>query len=110
VTIYFVWTISGQAGPAAAIARPVSSNRPSGDVWRGWRVYRRQGCAEIWCCAHAQLGCTPLETVAAAAPDARRMAQLYVRGNDGFVHDFLRRVGRGIPPDPGYRGLQPSRT
>jgi isopentenyl diphosphate isomerase/L-lactate dehydrogenase-like FMN-dependent dehydrogenase len=37
-------------------------------------------------------GCTPLETVAKAAPDALRMAQLYVRGDDSFVHDYLARV------------------
>jgi isopentenyl diphosphate isomerase/L-lactate dehydrogenase-like FMN-dependent dehydrogenase len=37
-------------------------------------------------------GCTPLETVAKAAPDALRMAQLYVRGDDMFVHDYLARV------------------
>ena len=37
-------------------------------------------------------GCTPLETVAKAAPSALRPAQLYVRGDDGFVHDYLARV------------------
>lgn len=37
-------------------------------------------------------GCTPLETVAEAAPSALRMAQLYVRGDDGFVHDYIGRV------------------
>jgi isopentenyl diphosphate isomerase/L-lactate dehydrogenase-like FMN-dependent dehydrogenase len=37
-------------------------------------------------------GCTPLETVAEAAPDALRMAQLYVRGDDSFVHDYIARV------------------
>ena len=37
-------------------------------------------------------GCTPLETVAAAAPGALRMAQLYVRGDDSFVHAYLARV------------------
>jgi isopentenyl diphosphate isomerase/L-lactate dehydrogenase-like FMN-dependent dehydrogenase len=37
-------------------------------------------------------GCTPLETVAAAAPDALRMAQLYVRGDDAFVDDYIARV------------------
>jgi isopentenyl diphosphate isomerase/L-lactate dehydrogenase-like FMN-dependent dehydrogenase len=37
-------------------------------------------------------GCTPLETVAAAAPDALRMAQLYVRGDDRFVQDYVTRV------------------
>ncbi len=38
-------------------------------------------------------GCTPLETVAEAAPSALRMAQLYVRGDDGFVHEY---VGRAL--------------
>ncbi len=37
-------------------------------------------------------GCTPLETVAKAAPAALRLAQLYVRGDDSFVHDYLARV------------------
>jgi isopentenyl diphosphate isomerase/L-lactate dehydrogenase-like FMN-dependent dehydrogenase len=37
-------------------------------------------------------GCTPLETVAAAAPDALRMAQLYVRGDDTFVHKYIERA------------------
>jgi L-lactate dehydrogenase (cytochrome) len=37
-------------------------------------------------------GCTPLETVAEAAPGALRLAQLYVRGDDSFVHDYLARV------------------
>ncbi|WP_105436097.1 alpha-hydroxy acid oxidase [Neorhizobium tomejilense] len=37
-------------------------------------------------------GCTPLETVADAAPSALRIAQLYVRGDDDFVHDYLGRV------------------
>jgi isopentenyl diphosphate isomerase/L-lactate dehydrogenase-like FMN-dependent dehydrogenase len=37
-------------------------------------------------------GCTPLETVAEAAPAALRLAQLYVRGDDSFVHDYLARV------------------
>ena len=37
-------------------------------------------------------GCTPLETVAKAAHSALRMAQLYVRGNDAFVHDYVARV------------------
>ncbi|APO77837.1 L-lactate dehydrogenase protein (plasmid) [Rhizobium etli 8C-3] len=37
-------------------------------------------------------GCTPLETVAETAPSALRMAQLYVRGDDGFVHEYLRRT------------------
>jgi len=37
-------------------------------------------------------GCTPLEAVAAAAPEALRMAQLYVRGDDAFVHDYMARV------------------
>ncbi|TBG96055.1 alpha-hydroxy acid oxidase [Rhizobium leguminosarum] len=37
-------------------------------------------------------GCTPLETVAKAAPSALRMAQLYVRGNDTFVHEYIGRV------------------
>jgi isopentenyl diphosphate isomerase/L-lactate dehydrogenase-like FMN-dependent dehydrogenase len=37
-------------------------------------------------------GCTPLETVAEAAPDALRMAQLYARGDDSFVHDYIARV------------------
>ncbi|MUZ65028.1 alpha-hydroxy acid oxidase [Agrobacterium vitis] len=38
-------------------------------------------------------GCTPLETVAEAAPSALRMAQLYVRGEDSFVHEY---VGRAL--------------
>lgn len=37
-------------------------------------------------------GCTPIEDVAKAAPDALRMAQLYVRGDDAFVHDYIARV------------------
>ena len=37
-------------------------------------------------------GCTPLETVAKAAPSALRMAQLYVRGDDAFVHAYITRV------------------
>ena len=37
-------------------------------------------------------GCTPLETVAAAAPNALRMAQLYVRADDRFVQDYVTRV------------------
>jgi isopentenyl diphosphate isomerase/L-lactate dehydrogenase-like FMN-dependent dehydrogenase len=37
-------------------------------------------------------GCTPIETVAEAAPDALRMAQLYVRGDDAFLHDYVTRV------------------
>jgi isopentenyl diphosphate isomerase/L-lactate dehydrogenase-like FMN-dependent dehydrogenase len=37
-------------------------------------------------------GCTPLETVAKAAPAALRLAQLYVRGDDSFVRDYLARV------------------
>jgi isopentenyl diphosphate isomerase/L-lactate dehydrogenase-like FMN-dependent dehydrogenase len=37
-------------------------------------------------------GCTPLATVAGAAPDALRMAQLYVRGDDTFVHNYIARV------------------
>lgn len=37
-------------------------------------------------------GCTPLETVAEAAPSALRMAQLYVRGDDGFVHEYIGRT------------------
>ena len=37
-------------------------------------------------------GCTPLESVAEAAPSALRMAQLYVRGDDAFVHEYVRRV------------------
>ncbi|MBX5195731.1 alpha-hydroxy-acid oxidizing protein [Rhizobium sp. NZLR10] len=38
-------------------------------------------------------GCTPLEVVAEAAPSALRMAQLYVRGDDSFVHEY---VGRAV--------------
>ncbi|MDP9813939.1 L-lactate dehydrogenase (cytochrome) [Rhizobium tibeticum] len=37
-------------------------------------------------------GCTPLEVVAGAAPSALRMAQLYVRGDDSFVHEYLGRA------------------
>lgn len=37
-------------------------------------------------------GCTPLETVAKAAPSALRMAQLYVRGDDAFVHEYIGRA------------------
>lgn len=37
-------------------------------------------------------GCTPLETVAKAAPSALRMAQLYVRGDDRFVHEYIGRA------------------
>jgi isopentenyl diphosphate isomerase/L-lactate dehydrogenase-like FMN-dependent dehydrogenase len=38
-------------------------------------------------------GCAPgLEAVAAAAPDALRMAQLYVRGDDAFVRDYVARA------------------
>jgi isopentenyl diphosphate isomerase/L-lactate dehydrogenase-like FMN-dependent dehydrogenase len=37
-------------------------------------------------------GCTPLETVAEAAPSALRLAQLYVRGDDGFVHEYIGRA------------------
>ncbi|NKM08140.1 alpha-hydroxy-acid oxidizing protein [Rhizobium leguminosarum bv. viciae] len=37
-------------------------------------------------------GCTPLETVAKAAPSALRMAQLYVRGDDAFVHGYITRA------------------
>ncbi|MCA2409097.1 alpha-hydroxy-acid oxidizing protein [Rhizobium leguminosarum bv. viciae 248] len=37
-------------------------------------------------------GCTPLETVAKAAPSALRMAQLYVRGDDAFVHGYVTRA------------------
>lgn len=37
-------------------------------------------------------GCTPLETVAETAPDALRMAQLYVRGDDAFVIDYVARA------------------
>jgi addiction module RelB/DinJ family antitoxin len=37
-------------------------------------------------------GCTPLETVAEAAPHALRMAQLYVRGNDSFVCEYVERA------------------
>jgi isopentenyl diphosphate isomerase/L-lactate dehydrogenase-like FMN-dependent dehydrogenase len=37
-------------------------------------------------------GCTRLETVAAAAPHALRMAQLYVRGDDAFVDDYIARA------------------
>jgi L-lactate dehydrogenase (cytochrome) len=38
-------------------------------------------------------GCAPgLEAVAAAAPDALRMAQLYVRGDDAFVDDYASRA------------------
>ncbi len=37
-------------------------------------------------------GCTPLETVAEAAPSALRLAQLYVRGDDSFVHEYVRRA------------------
>lgn len=37
-------------------------------------------------------GCTPLETVAEAAPSALRMAQLYVRGDDAFVHEYIGRA------------------
>ncbi|KWV54786.1 alpha-hydroxy-acid oxidizing enzyme [Rhizobium altiplani] len=38
-------------------------------------------------------GCTPLETVAEAAPSALRIAQLYVRGDDTFVNEY---VGRAL--------------
>lgn len=37
-------------------------------------------------------GCTPLETVAQAAPSGLRMAQLYVRGDDDFVNEYIGRV------------------
>ncbi len=37
-------------------------------------------------------GCTPLEAVCEAAPSALRMAQLYVRGDDRFVHEYIGRA------------------
>lgn len=37
-------------------------------------------------------GCTPLETVAEVAPSALRIAQLYVRGDDAFVHEYISRT------------------
>ncbi|MBY5774199.1 alpha-hydroxy-acid oxidizing protein [Rhizobium leguminosarum] len=37
-------------------------------------------------------GCTPIEQVAATAPSALRLAQLYVRGDDTFVQEYIRRT------------------
>ncbi|HEV2502595.1 MAG TPA: alpha-hydroxy acid oxidase [Mesorhizobium sp.] len=37
-------------------------------------------------------GCTPLEAVAEAAPSALRLAQLYVRGDDTFVREYIDRA------------------
>lgn len=37
-------------------------------------------------------GCTPLETVTKMAPSTLRMAQLYVRGDDAFVHEYIARA------------------
>jgi L-lactate dehydrogenase (cytochrome) len=37
-------------------------------------------------------GCTPLEVVAEAAPSGLLLAQLYVRGDDDFVHQYINRA------------------
>ncbi|AEG05022.1 alpha-hydroxy acid oxidase [Sinorhizobium meliloti] len=50
--------------------------------------------AQVFGVAHMlSSGCTPLESVAEAAPSALRMAQLYVRGDDASVHKY---VGRAL--------------
>ncbi len=55
-----------------------------------------------------------LEKTAEAAPDALRLFQLYVRGDDAFVADVVSRAVKhsyaGVLPDRRHRPLQPSRT
>ena len=55
-----------------------------------------------------------LEDVAKAAPDALRIYQLYVRGDDAFVEDHVQPRDRqrvhGVLPDGRHRALQPARA
>ena len=55
-----------------------------------------------------------LEETAQAAPDALRMFQLYVRGDDAFVEDIVSRSDRKrlfrVLPDRRHRALQPARA
>ena len=55
-----------------------------------------------------------LEKVAEAAPDALRMYQLYVRGDDAFVEDCVSRAIEQrlhrVLPHGGHRALQPARA
>ena len=75
---------AGHAG-AGRLARKLQSRRRGADRARRRRVRRR---------AHAVSSvCEPgLEAVAKAAPDATRIFQLYVRGDDAFVDDHVSRA------------------
>jgi len=46
----------------------------------------------LWSGGYSQLWVHPIETVAKAAPNALRIAELYVRGDDAFLHDYVARV------------------